>query len=92
MLKGVHPELVTKTLDTAYEDVNEENLARLHLKRKGIRKPTNEKETARVMRRLVRAGFSLGVIYRILKNWQVDEESLAGLELLEMEDDAGPEE
>ncbi len=90
MLKGVHPELVTKTLDTAYEDVNEENLARLHLERKGIRKPMNEKETARVMRRLVRAGFSLGVIYRILKNWQVDEESLAKLESIQTEDDAGP--
>lgn len=92
MLRGIHPELVNKTLDTAYEDVNEENLARLHLERKGIRKPENEKETARVMRRLVRAGFSLGVIYRILKNWQVDEDSLASIETLEMEDEAGPEE
>ena len=92
MLKGVHPELVTTTLDTAYENVNEEDLARRHLERKGIRKPKDEKETTRVMRRLVRAGFSLGVIFKVLRNWQVDEDALTPLEGLEVEDDGDHEE
>jgi regulatory protein len=78
--KGVHADVIAKTLDSAYEDVNEEELARRHLERKGMRKPSNEKEAARVMRMLVRAGFSTGVIFRILKKWDVDEDALAALE------------
>ena len=58
-------------------------LARAHLERKGIRKPKDQKETARVMRRLVTAGFSTGVIYKILRSWDVPDEALAGLENLE---------
>jgi len=85
--KGVHAEVIAKTLDTAYEDVNEEELARRHLERKRIRKPENDKEAARVMRMLVRAGFSTGVIFRILKKWDVDDEALAALE--SMEDEIG---
>jgi regulatory protein len=78
--KGVHPDVIGKTLDTAYENVGEEDLARRHLERKRIPQPTNDKEAARVMRQLVRAGFSPGVIFKILKNWQIDEAALAGLE------------
>ena len=62
--KGVHAEVIAKTLDAAYEDVNEEELARRHLERKRVKKPSNEKEAARVMRMLVRAGFSTGVIFQ----------------------------
>jgi len=90
--KGVHANIITKTLDSAYENVNEEELARRHVERKRIRKPSNEKETARVMRLLIRAGFSTGVIFKILKNWQVDDETLAALESIEDTDDnASPE-
>jgi regulatory protein len=60
-------------------------LAREHLERKRIKKPTNEKETARVVRRLVTAGFATGTIYKILRRWDVPEEELAGLENLETE-------
>ena len=42
--KGVHAEVIAKTLDAAYEDVNEEELARRHLERKRVKKPTNEKK------------------------------------------------
>jgi hypothetical protein len=42
----------------------------------------NEKETARFMRRLVAAGSSTGVIYKILRQWNVPEEALAALENL----------
>lgn len=79
-VKGVHAEIIAATLDTAYEDVNEEALARRHLERKGVKRPTNEKEAARVMRMLMRAGFAGSVIYSILKKWDVSEENLAGIE------------
>ncbi len=78
--KGLRSDLVEKTLAASYGETNEEALARQHLERKRIKKPENEKETARVMRRLVAAGFSTGVIYKILRRWEVPEESLAGLE------------
>ena len=80
--KGVNKELIAETLEARYGQTNEEALARQHLERKRIKKPTNEKETARVMRRLVTAGFSTGVIYRILRQWDVPEESLAALDNL----------
>lgn len=79
-VKGVKSELIASTLDTVYEDVNEEALARRHLERKGVKQPTNEKEAARVMRMLIRAGFSTGVIYGILKRWNVSEAALSALE------------
>ena len=81
--KGVDGELITETLEARYGDTDEEALARAHLDRKRIRKPENPKETARVMRRLVGAGFSTGVIYKILRQWNVPEEALAALENLE---------
>ena len=82
-VKGVHSELIATTLDAAYEGVNEEELARRHLARKGVKKPANDKEAARVMRMLMRAGFSTGVIFSILKNWSVSEEALARIESAE---------
>lgn len=83
--KGVGVELVEKTLEERYGSINEEALARQHLERKRIKKPTNEKESARVMRRLVGAGFSTGVIYKILRQWDVPDERLAALESVEVE-------
>src|SRR5579859_4861873 len=80
--KGVNKELIAETLEARYGQTNEEALARQHLERKRIKKPVNEKETARVMRRLVTAGFSSGVIYKILRQWDVPEESLAALDNL----------
>lgn len=79
-MKGVHSELIAETLESAYENVDEEALARQHLERKGIRQPTNDKESARVMRRLVHAGFSPSVIYKILKQWNASEDALTALD------------
>ncbi len=77
--KGVARELIESTLDAAYGNLSEEDLARRYLARKHIRKPENPKETARVVRRLVTAGFSLSVLSAILKAWdiEVSEEDLA---------------
>ena len=83
--KGVPQAIASEAIAARYEDVNEEALARQHLERKRIRKPENEKETARVMRRLVAAGFSTSVIYKVLRQWDVPEESLTALENLETE-------
>jgi regulatory protein len=83
--KGVSRQIVTDAVEARYADTDEENLARQHLERKRIRKPANEKETARVMRRLVAAGFSTSVIYKVLRQWDVPEESLSALDNLEEE-------
>jgi regulatory protein len=81
--KGVHSDLIAETLDARYGQTNEEALAREHLERKRIRKPETPQETARVMRRLVAAGFSTAVIYKILRQWDVPEDALAALEGVE---------
>jgi len=77
--RGVHEEIVGKALDAAYAEVPEPELARRYIERKRIRKPTNEKETARVVRSLVRAGFSMGTIFPLLKAWRIDDASLEAL-------------
>jgi len=80
--KGVPTQIANEAVDARYADTSEETLARQHLERKRIRKPENEKETARVMRRLVAAGFSTGIIYKILRQWNVPDDSLAALDNL----------
>ena len=81
--KGVRSGLIDEALDARYAQADEETLARQHLERKRLRKPENEKETARVMRRLVAAGFSTRVIYKILRQWDVPDEALAALDNLD---------
>lgn len=87
--KGVPRDIAEEAIEARYAGANEEKLARQHLERKRIRKPENEKDAARVMRRLVAAGFSTGVIYRILRQWDVPDESLAALDNLG--DESAPE-
>lgn len=79
-IKGVHGEVIDSAVGAAYEGVSEEKLARAFLARKRLRKPANQKETARIFRALTRAGFSSRVIFAILKHWDVDEEFLTMLE------------
>lgn len=81
--KGVKAEVVEQAVDARYSETNEETLARQFLERRRLRKPENDKETARIMRRLVAAGFSTGVIYKILRNWEVPDETLSALETLD---------
>lgn len=88
-IKGVPQKVAAEVIEARYAEVSEEALAREHLERKRIRKPENEKETARVMRRLVTAGFSVGVIYRILRQWDVSQEALDAL--VEAEDEPSAE-
>jgi regulatory protein len=77
MMKGVEKELVASTLETAYEDVDEVALARQYIARKRIKQPSGkdaQKETVRVMNRLMRAGFSSNAIYKVLRAWNLPEE------------------
>ena len=78
--KGVHGDVIEKTVGAAYQDVNEEQLAREYLQRKRLSKPANQREAARVFRSLTRAGFASRVIFRILKMWEVDDETISALE------------
>jgi|SRR5580658_2299436 regulatory protein len=87
--KGVPSGIAQKAVEARYAATDEETLARAHLERKRMAKPSNEKETARIVRRLATAGFSTGVIYKILRQWDVPEESLAGIE--SMGDEPGVE-
>ena len=72
------PFVIKATVEPAYEDVKEDALARQYVERKRMKPPTDEKETARIVRRLVRAGFSTGTIFKVLRSWKVDEEALVG--------------
>jgi regulatory protein len=78
--KGVHGEVIEKAVSSVYDDVKEENLARAYLRRKRLQRPKDQKQTARIFRNLMRAGFGPKTIFTILKKWDVDEETLTELE------------
>jgi regulatory protein len=83
MQKGVGRELVSSTLETAYEDVDEVVLARQYIARKRMRQPSGanaKKETVRAMNRLLRAGFSSRAIYKVLREWELPEDAIEGIE------------
>lgn len=79
-VRGVHGEVIEKAVGAAYQGVNEERLARQFLARKRMRKPSTQKDAARIFRAMARAGFSTGVIIGILKKWDVEDEVLTALE------------
>lgn len=81
--KGVSSGVADEAIAESYAGTNEEKIARQYLDRKRIGKPADEKETARVMRRLISAGFSTGTIYKILRQWDVPEEALTVLDNFE---------
>lgn len=91
-VKGVHGEVIEKAVFAAYDGVDEEKLAREYLTRKRIKQPIkakrsdaaamkqSQRETARVFRTLVRAGFRTATIIRVLKKWDIEDEVLSALE------------
>jgi SOS response regulatory protein OraA/RecX len=78
--RGVHASVIEKAVEAAYDGVNEEKQAREFLRKKRMEKPKDRKETARIFRQLVRAGFGSRTIFSILKKWDVDDETLTALE------------
>ncbi|MBS1813452.1 MAG: regulatory protein RecX [Acidobacteria bacterium] len=80
--KGINKELIATTLDNAYNTINEPTLAKQYIERKRIKPPQDEKESARVLRRLVRAGFSVRTVFKVLREMKspVEETMLDGIE------------
>ena len=78
--RGVHGEVIEKAVSDAYDAVSEQKQARDFLRRKRLQKPKDQKQTARIFRQLLRAGFSSKTIFKLLKTWDVDEETLTALE------------
>ena len=78
--KGVHGDVIEKAITETYTGSDEEQLARAYLRRKNLKKPSDDKQAARIFRALTRAGFTSRTILRILKNWNVDDEVLTALE------------
>jgi regulatory protein len=75
--KGVAKELVGEAVGAAYEGVDEVALAREYVARKRMKQPAGEKkkqESARVMGRLLRAGFSAGTVFKVLREWGLEVE------------------
>src|SRR5260221_5739505 len=56
-VKGVHGEVIDAAMESTFGEVNEEKQAREYLRRKRLKKPKDKKETARIFRQLMRAGF-----------------------------------
>ena len=78
-IKGVHADVIEKVVGEAYSEVNEEELARAFLKRKRIKKPENNKDTARIFRALVRAGFGAGNVHQDIEKLGRGRRSFAGV-------------
>jgi len=91
--KGVHGDVIDKAITAVYEGTDEQELARRFIARKRLKKPEDQKQTARVFRMMVRAGFSTRAIVAILKHWEVDDETVMALEQERAEmDDAARDE
>ncbi len=71
-MKGVAKELVATTLAAAYDETDEVALARAYCERKRIKQPVDQKETVRVMNRLMRAGYGSNAIFKLLRAWNVE--------------------
>ena len=74
-LKGVEKELAASTVAAAFEEADEVALARAFCERKRIKPPAGperQKETVRVMNRLMRAGYSANAIFKLLASWKVE--------------------
>jgi regulatory protein len=80
--RGVHGDVIEKAVSSVYDEEKEESLAREYLRRKRLQKPKakDQKQTARIFRQLMRAGFGSKTISAILKKWEIDDETLSELE------------
>jgi regulatory protein len=78
--RGVHGSVIEKAVEAAYEGVSEEKQAREYLRRKRLQKPKDPRQVARIFRQLARAGFRTKTIFTILKQWNVDDDTLSALE------------
>ena len=88
MQKGIAGSLVNEAVTKQYEEVDEVTLARQYIERKRLKQPAGDreqrqKETAKIMRRLVAAGFSSRAIWSVLRDWagsDIEEVDVEGTE------------
>jgi regulatory protein len=73
-------EILEKAVNDSFAEVDEEKQAREYLRRKRLKKPQDKKQAARIFRQLIRAGFGSKTIFKILRNWDVDDETLSTFE------------
>ena len=85
--RGIEKQLAAETLERAYAETDEVELALAFCERKRMQPPGSEKETARIMGRLMRAGFSSNAIWKLLRGWKVPIEEAD----VEAPDGEGPE-
>jgi regulatory protein len=78
--RGVHPDVIGKTVGETYAEVDEQTLARQFAERKHLTQPKDQKQAARIFRMMARAGFSTRVIVHLLRGWHVGDETLSALE------------
>ena len=86
MQKGVASSVVSEAVTKQYEDVDETALARQYVERKRLVQPggdreQKQKETAKIMRRLVAAGFSSKAVWAVLRDWggaEITEDDVSG--------------
>lgn len=71
-VKGVDKELAATALESAYGEANEVELARAYCAKKRIPQPADQKETVRLMNRLMRAGYGSSAIFKLLRSWNVE--------------------
>jgi len=74
--KGVGKELADAALEQAFGETDEVELARKYCERKRIPPPKEPKEVQRVMGRLMRAGYSPGAVFKVLKDWKIEVEEI----------------
>jgi regulatory protein len=79
-IKGVYGDVIETAVGSVYNEVDDEKQAREYVSRKRLKKPKDKKETARIFRNLMRAGFASKTIFKILKTWDGDDETLTALE------------
>jgi regulatory protein len=72
--KGVGKELADAALEQAFGEADEVALARGYCERKRIPKPEDAKAVQRVVGRMMRAGYSAGAIFKVLREWKVEVE------------------
>lgn len=78
--RGVQAEVIAKTLEESYGEIDEASLARQFVERKRLAAPREPKDAARIFRRMARAGFSTRTILTLLRHWHVEDETLSALE------------
>lgn len=74
MQKGIATPVVNDALGKQYDEVDEAALARQYVERKRLKQPSGDreqkqKETAKIMRRLIAAGFSSRAVWKVLRDW-----------------------